>query len=203
MIEVVIPDTGPLISLARIGRLDLIDRFRSQILITDAVEIELMDGPQDIPDLMVLKNWIARGGNRVRIVETSYGALLRQNRELLQFVPEEKRARFRRRGKAKDAGENAIRELSDEIRNRLSHDSTVLVLFEDARVRRMDFGSHVRLMTTWSFAMALEQLEVIPSAVELFDRIEEAGRTPPRDPFDRRSADGIEDFTESYDFSRI
>ena len=34
MIAVVMPDTGPLISLARIGRLDLIDRFKSQILIT-------------------------------------------------------------------------------------------------------------------------------------------------------------------------
>lgn len=44
MIEVVIPDSGPLISLARINRLDLIDRFNSRILITDAVEIELMDG---------------------------------------------------------------------------------------------------------------------------------------------------------------
>ena len=201
MIELVIPDTGPLISLARIDRLDLVDRFNSQILITDAVEVELTDGPEDAPDVAVLKDWIARGGNRVRIVETSYGALLKQNRELLRFVPERERARFRRHGKARHAGENAIRELADEIRNRLAHDATVLVLFEDAHVRKMDFGPNVRLMTTWSFAMALQQLEVIPSAGELFDRIEEAGRVPPRDPFDRRSGTGLEDFVDSYDRS--
>ena len=35
MISVVVPDTGPLISLGLVGRLDLIDRFNSQILITD------------------------------------------------------------------------------------------------------------------------------------------------------------------------
>ena len=54
MIAVVMLDTGPLISLARIGRLDLLDRFGSLILITDAVQVELMDGPQDDPDKVSL-----------------------------------------------------------------------------------------------------------------------------------------------------
>lgn len=103
MIAVAMPDTGPLISLARIGRLDLIDRFKSQILITDAVQVELMDGPQDAPDLAVLTEWIAKGENRIRVVETTYGALLKQNRELLQFVPEGERARFRRRAMSSTA----------------------------------------------------------------------------------------------------
>lgn len=201
MIAVAMPDTGPLISLARIGRLDLIDRFKSQILITDAVQVELMDGPQDAPDLAVLTEWIAKGENRIRVVETTYGALLKQNRELLQFVPEKERARFRRRSKIQDAGENAIREMADELRNTLSRDATALVLFEDANVMKMDFGPYVRVMTTWSFAMALERLEVIPSADDLFDRIEGTGRTPPRHVFDRRSEEGREDFEDSYDSS--
>ena len=201
MIAVVMPDTGPLISLARIGRLDLLDRFRSQILITDAVQVELMDGSQDGPDQATLTEWIARGGNRIRIVETAYGALLRQNRELLQYVPEAERARFRRYSRIKDAGENSIRELADEIRNTLSRDATGLVLFEDASVMRMDFGPYVRVMTTWSFAVALERLEVIPSASELFDRIEDTGRMPPRQAFDRPGAAGTEGFEDSYDFS--
>ena len=201
MIAVVMPDTGPLISLARIGRLDLLDRFRSQILITDAVQVELMDGPQDGPDQITLTEWIARGGNRIRIVETAYGALLRQNRELLRYVPEAERARFRRHSRVKDAGENSIRELADEVRDTLSRDATGLVLFEDASVMKMDFGPYVRVMTTWSFAVALERLEVIPSASELFDRIEDTGRTPPRRAFDRPSAAGAEDFEDSYDSS--
>ena len=49
--------------------------------------------------------------------------------------------------------------------------------------------------------MALERLEVIPSANELFDRIEETGRTPPRYVFDSRGEEGREDFEDSYDIS--
>lgn len=201
MIAVVMPDTGPLISLARIGRLDLLDRFRSQILFTDAVQVELIDGPQDDPDRATLTEWIASGGTRIRIVETAYGTLLQQNRELLRYVPEAERARFRRHSRVKDAGENPIRELADEIRDTLSCDAPGLVLFEDASVMKMDFGPYVRVMTTWSFAVALERLEVIPPASELFDRIEDTGRTPPRQAFDRPSAAGAEDFEDSYDFS--
>ena len=201
MIVVVMPDTGPLISLARIGRLDLLDRFGNQILITDSVQVELMDGPQDDPDRATLTEWIASGGNRIRIVETAYGALLQQNRELLRCVPEAERALFRRHSRVKDARENSIRELADEVRDTLSRDATGLVLFEDASVTNMDFGPYVRVMTTWSFAVALERLEVIPSASELFDKIEDTGRTSPRRALDRSAAARAEDFEDSYDFS--
>ena len=66
MIQTVIPDTGPLISLARIDRLDLLDGLNSQILITDAVEFGFMNGREDTPDLANIEDWIARGGNRLR-----------------------------------------------------------------------------------------------------------------------------------------
>ncbi len=151
-----------------------------------------MDGPQDHPDQATLTEWVIRGGNSIRIVETACGALLRQNRELLRYVPGAERARFRRDSRIKDTGENSIRELADKIRDTLSRDATGLVLFEDASVMKMDFGPYVRVMTTWSFAVALERLEVIPSASELFDRIEDTGRTPPRQAFDRPSAAGAE-----------
>lgn len=201
MIEIVFPDSGPLISLAKINRLDLIDRFQSQILITDAVEIEIMEGPEGSADMTVLSNWIKNGGNKIQVVETAYGELLKQNRELLKFVPEEQRSQFRRRGKARNAGENAIREFADEIRNTLPDGASALVLFEDNRVRSMNFGDHVRLMTTWSFVVALENLDVIPSANDLFDQIEATGRRPPRDPFDRAVVDSRDDFRSSYDHS--
>jgi len=58
-------------------------------------------------------------------------------------------------------------------------------------------------MATWPFAMALERLEVIPSAAEPVDQTEDAGRAPPCGPFDRRNGSGIEDFAGSYGFSRI
>ena len=201
MIAIVMPDTGPLISLARIDRLDLVERFRSQILITDAVQIELMDGPEDAPDRVALSKWIASGGNRIHVVETAYGALMQQNRELLEYVPEAERRRFRRLGKMRNAGENSIRELADEVRDTLSREASGLVLFEDEGVAKMDFGPYVRLMSSWSFAVALERMEVIPSADGLFDQIEETGRTPPRKAFDRPGASKADEFESSYDLS--
>jgi len=44
MIVVIIPDARSLISLARADRLDLLDRFNSQILITDAFKFEVLGG---------------------------------------------------------------------------------------------------------------------------------------------------------------
>jgi hypothetical protein len=202
MIRLVIPDSGPLISLARIGRLDLIDRFRCPILITDVVEMELLDGPPDAPDAPVFKDWLGGRGNRIQIVETSYGQLLRQNRELLALLPEDQQNAQRRRFKVKNAGELSVREFSDEVRNRLAPQDSVLVLFEDQRVRTMSFGDHVHMMSSWSLAKAIENLGLIPSAEELFDQIERTGRTPPRDPFDREAKSGEPgDFIVSYDLS--
>lgn len=201
MIRLVIPDSGPLISLARIDRLDLIDRFRCPILITDVVEMELLDGPEDSPDTPVLQGWLENRGNRIQTVETTYGQLLKQNRELLALLPAEQRRAQKRRFSVKNAGELSIREFSDEVRNALSADDSVLVLFEDRKVRMMSFGDHVHMMSSWSLAKAVEHLGLIPSAEELFDRIEETGRRPPRDPFEREARAKPGGFTDAYDIS--
>ena len=45
MLDLVIPDSGPLITLGAIDRLDLINRFKCGILIADMVGYEIMRGP--------------------------------------------------------------------------------------------------------------------------------------------------------------
>ena len=201
MLRLVIPDSGPLISLVRIGRLDLVDRFRCPILITDVVEMELLDGPEDGPDKPVFQEWLGNRGNRIQTIETTYGQLLRQNRELLALLPPEQQKFQKRRFKVKNAGELSIREFSDEVRNTLSDKDSVLVLFEDRKVRTMSFGDHVHMMSSWSLAKAVEHLGLIPSAEELFDQIERTGRTPPRDPFEREARAEPRNFTDAYDIS--
>ena len=205
MISVVVPDTGPLISLGLVGRLDLIDRFNSQILITDAVKTELLERRPSAPEREVLAGWIAAGGNRLRIVETPSGSLLQRAFDLLKYVPEDRLDHERRkvRRELRNAGENAIRDLAEEMRGGLVGDTTGLVLFEDRRVRNMDFGPRVRRLSTWSFVLALEALGVIPSAEGLFDEIERAGRMASRIVFDRCGADAGDDFAESYDMTGL
>lgn len=142
MISVVVSDTGPLISLVLVGRLDLIDRFDSQILIADAVRTELLEGRPSASERDALAAWIAAGGNRLRIVETPSGRLLQRAYDLLEYVPEDMLDHERRtvRREMRNAGENIIRDMAEKVRGGLVGDTTGLVLFEDRRVRKMDFG---------------------------------------------------------------
>ena len=74
-LEIVIPDSGPLMSLGRINRLDLLDRFACPILITDMVADEVLRGMPGAPDALVFKDWFEHRGNQIQTVETSIGIL--------------------------------------------------------------------------------------------------------------------------------
>lgn len=63
---------------------------------------------------------------------------------------------------------------------------------------RMDFGPNVRVMSTWAFATALDALGVIPSADDLFNQIEMAGRTPPGAFYDWIPDNTPDDLAASY-----
>ena len=203
MIVVVIPDAGPLISLARADRLDLLDRFNSQILITDAVKIEILGGRLRTADQDLLRDWLQSGGNRVRVVETPWGAAMLENFRLREALSAEKRVRIPRNPLLRNSGEKSIRDLAEEIRHGMSSEETGLVLFEDQHVPKIDFGPYMRVMSTWSFAGALETLEIIPSAADLFDRIELAGRRSPRADYDWIPRDVPDDLAASYDLGTI
>ncbi|MFX4300172.1 hypothetical protein [Pseudosulfitobacter pseudonitzschiae] len=184
MIRIVIPDSGPLMSLAKVDRLDLLDRFKCPIIVTDAVKFEVLNGSEDLPDVQTLKAWFANAGNRIQAAETTYGQQMLQINELLLLIPEEERVKQKRKYRVKDGGELSIRELTDQIRQSSTDGENILVLFENEKVKNMSFGDHVHLMSHWSLAMA--KMKIIPSAASLFDEIEKAGRTAPRNPFERQ-----------------
>ena len=200
MISVVLPDTGPLISFARIKRLDLFDRFKTQILITDAVHFEIMDEWNPSADKAEISSWMQSNRNKIQIVETTYGSLIQANRELLMSYPEEKQPEMKRKTRVKDAGELAIYEMVNKLRPQLSSEATALVIFEDRTVEKMSFGPYARIISTWSFVRLLETLNVIESAEKLYDAIEETGRFPSKRPFDFFDP-AQEDFVKSYDIS--
>ena len=199
MITVVIPDAGPLISLARADRLDLLDRLNSQILITDAVKLEILGGRLRSADQDRLRRWMRSDHNRIRVVETPWGAMMMENFRLREALSFEGKATVPRNPLLRNAGEKSIRDLAEEIRDGMSHQDTGLVLFEDKNVPKINFGPYMRVMSTWSFATALEALNVISSARDLFDQIELAGRVPPRSDYDWVPKNGLDDFEASYD----
>ncbi len=199
MIKVVLPDSGPLISLALAGRLDLLEGFKGQLIISDVVAYEATQGTTSTPDADVIRDWIRNAGNQVVVMETTMGGLLRELEEYRRRLPAKERAQVKRRPATKDAGELSILELAARIKPTLTPDDSVLVLFEDRRALRMDFGENARVMSTWSFALALESGGVIESADRLFEYIEGQGRAVLRTPFDRIPANAPDEFAGSYD----
>jgi hypothetical protein len=70
-VAVIIPDASPVLTLARIGRLDLFDFFSAPIQIVDQVHYEITKAAND-PEGRVAA-WLGRMGNRIAIVETMVG----------------------------------------------------------------------------------------------------------------------------------
>jgi hypothetical protein len=68
---VIIPDASPVITLARIDRLDLFETFTAPIRVVDQVGYEVTT-PANDPDGR-LAAWLARMGNRIAVVETFVG----------------------------------------------------------------------------------------------------------------------------------
>lgn len=195
MLDLVIPDSGPLISLGSINRLDLIDRFKCGILIADMVGYEVGRGPDTAPDKVAFLKWFEGRGNRVQTVDTTYGAMWSR-------LSEEDRKAIRRLDP--HAGELAIREFTDKIRQTIPREDQVLVLFEEDAVKGMNFGEHVHLLHTYAFLLTLENLKVIPSAEAVFEQIHKAGRNLARDPYERRarvSSGDTVDWQTDYDTS--
>ena len=68
---VVIPDASPVLSLARLGRLDLLTTFNVPIRIVDQVHYEITKPENDTDSLVT--DYLQRQGNCIEIVETTVG----------------------------------------------------------------------------------------------------------------------------------
>ncbi len=192
-VELAIPDSGPLISLGRIDRLDLLDRFNCPIVITDMVAGEVLRGMPGSPDAMIFRDWFRQGGNRIQTIETSIGLLW-------NALPPDQQALRKR---IKDAGETSIWQFSNSLRDTLGASDYGLLLFEDNQVKNLDFGPRIAKITTWSFMIGMERMGVIPSAEALHLELSAAGRNIQKDPFERQaaSAGADESWTDKYDMS--
>jgi hypothetical protein len=178
MLDLVIPDSGPLITFALIDRLDLLDRFTCAIVVTDMVAEEVLRGSDAAVDKARFQRWFEGRGNRIQTVETTYGMMWKA------LSPEDQQRIKRQRP---HAGELSIQEFTDTLRDTLPASDQVLVLFEEDAVKRKAFGAHVHLIHTYAFVRALEELQFIPSADALYEEVFAAGRNLARDVFERRA----------------
>lgn len=216
-VTLIIADTGPLINLAVVDRLDLLQSFGTPVFVTDAVMYECTRLASR-PGADRLREWFdVTGGNQHRIVKTPFGTAYLEAAEL-----EEKGIE----GAARNFGELATRWTIENV-DALFLDMKLeagrhfgLIISDDkdflnGKPPHEKIPPNTHLLSTRAFFVALEGLGLITSAENLRESIKKAGRPHlPKSLIDRahiesglqtdykqrmrdvRDQDGNEDFSE-------
>ena len=76
-IKIVLPESGPLISLALGESLDLLLSFSAEvrIVLTDVVEYEVTQRADDLPDALAIRSFLAQHAGRIEVISTTIGSL--------------------------------------------------------------------------------------------------------------------------------
>jgi hypothetical protein len=168
-VVLVVPDAGPLISLGRADRLDLLLALDLPIWIVDQVQFEATREINRFPDAARVANFVAANPDKVHVFETAVGNTAAARRSGGNFT--------RQRG----VGEAAIAEFLvrlDEVM--AAPDDPVMLLYEDSDIASSRFvmPANVHVVSTWSLLQGMEQRGMIASAEAIWQLIGAAGRWP-------------------------
>lgn len=164
-VAVVIADASPILTLHRIGRLDVLGLFNAPIHIVDQVHWEVTKPDKD-PDAEIAAA-LHRLGNQIRVIETLTG---------LGF--QARRARDPNTS-SKDVGELAVNEYAIRLARSSGPRFTPLVFYEDPDVEQMPLSKlrNVHMLNTTAFLTALHQAGCLPEGLELVGRINASRKT--------------------------
>lgn len=166
-IDVVLPDTGPLISMAVADRLDLFQCFDRPVLIPDVVREECISNPDKL-GYDRLNDWFSRaGGNQFRIIDTPFIDTYRK----LAKAPTTPGKRPPTHG----MGEATLIWTIANIDDIHARDAICLVLTEDGRAGD-NLPRSVHALSTRAWLNGLENLGFGVSASEIIKAIADKGR---------------------------
>jgi hypothetical protein len=159
-VVVIIPDASPVLTLARIGRVDLLGSFSVPVHIVDQVHYEITKKDND-PEGKIAAA-LHRLQNQVVIVPTVTGAGFKALRATDPLYP------------SKNLGEQAVDEYARRIARLQSPIFIPLVLFEDPDVLKLEVARTVgvHLLTTKAWLKALGDAGLLADAKELMMRID-------------------------------
>ena len=168
-IDIVLPDTGPLISMAVADRLDLLQSFSRPVLIPDVIREECLANPDKL-GYDRLAQWFTRGGgNQFRIVETPFLEVYRQ----LAGRPA---AQGRKKPPAHGMGEATLMWTIANIEDIQSSGAICLVLTGDGRAGDA-LPRSVHALSTRAWLQGLENLGFDVDAAQLIADILARGAT--------------------------
>ncbi len=167
-VDLIIPDAGPLISLAHAGRLDLIDVFNRPVAVLDVVRLECLKKP-DSPDHEIISAWFRANANAVRIIETPLRSVYEQ------ALADETRGLSR--NATRGLGDAAFAWLLPNLDTVAARGTVPLVLTEDRNLSIALNGQHVaHILSTRAWLVGLQNAGVIESANDVIAQIGRHGR---------------------------
>jgi len=158
-IEIIVPDSGPLITLALAGALETLLLPKVPVHIPDMVRFEVI---RDLttPGASEIAQWIRdneRRGVQIRSTQTyeEYEALIRLNPTV----------------RSRNRGEMAAAELLDQTV--VDPDHYAVLLFEDSAVSRQNYllriPENVLILSTSAYLDGLQEMGMIPSAESILE----------------------------------
>lgn len=173
-VVIVVPDAGPLISLARAGRLDLLIALKLPVYVMDQVYWEATQN-KDKPDALAIAAFVASHSGLVHIAATETGANARFAREAGRVGKRQS-----------NLGEAAISEFLTGFEARFV-DTAALLIYEDSDFtrRRIIVPDNVHVVSTKSFIYGLQDRKLVDDAEAIWRSIKEAGRRPSDEELDQ------------------
>ena len=171
-VAVIIPDASPVLTLARIGRLDLLGTFSVPVRIVDQVHYEITK-PENDPQREIAAA-LKRLHNHIEIVETNVGVGYHVRR---QRNPQEPSGGL---------AEIAVDEYATALARSTGPSFVPLLLFEDPDVMDLRIArlKGVHMLNTTGWLLTLHREGLLPEALELVEQINTNGKTP-MVPFER------------------
>ena len=162
-VDLIIPDAGPLISLAHADRLDLLDVFNRPPAVIDVVKLECLKNP-NAPDHESLTDWFEHNANSVRIIETPFRAAYDQALE------DERTGRNPRASRG--LGDAAFAWLLPNLDIVATPGTIPLLLTEDRNLSLSLAGEQVaHILSTRAWLAGLENTGIIESAATILSSI--------------------------------
>jgi hypothetical protein len=165
-VKLIIPDSSPVMTLARIGRLDLLSLFTVPIHMVDQVHYELTKPVNDRDGRIALA--LTGLGPKLIIVETNVGAGFKAR----QAKDPKTRSR--------NLGEVAVDEYATMLAHTKGPSFIPLVLFEDPDVLELRIAQlkGVHMLNTTAWLLTLHKAGALPEAKDLISRINELRKSP-------------------------
>jgi hypothetical protein len=165
-VAVIIPDASPVLTLMRIGRIDLLSSFTVPIKIVDQVFYEITKTQND-PNGEVAAA-LKQLHNQIDVVETNVGVGYQTRRARNPQEP------------STNLGEIAVDEYATSLARMAGPSFVPLVLFEDPDIMELRIArlKNVHLLNTTGWLMTLHREGLLPEALELVEKINAARKTP-------------------------